>query len=73
MGNKEVESGFLSGPFLSAEAVTEELGRADWLASPRFILYQGAHGKPRVIDDAKSSGLNDAYTSGEQLRLQGGS
>ena len=70
MGNKEVESGFLSGPFFSAEAVTEELGRADWLANPRFILYQGAQGKPRVIDDAKSSGLNDAYTSGEQLRLQ---
>ena len=70
MGNKEVEAGFLSGPFFSAKAVTEELGRADWLANPRFILYQGAHGKPRVIDDAKSSGLNDAYTSGERLRLQ---
>ena len=70
MGNKEVEAGFLSGPFHSAKAVTEELGRSDWLANPRFILYQGAKGKPRVIDDAKSSGLNDAYTSGEQLRLQ---
>ena len=61
MGNKEVEAGFLSGPFHSAKAVTEELGRSDWLANPRFILYQGAKGKPRVIDDAKSSGLNDAY------------
>ena len=70
MGDKEVQSGFLSGPFHSPEEVTEALGRADWLANSRFVLYQGIRAKPRVIDDAKSSGLNDAYSSGEKLKLQ---
>ena len=62
--------GFLSGPYSSPEEVTAELGRSDWLVNPRFVLYQGSKAKPRVIDDAKSSGLNDTYSSGERLRLQ---
>ena len=70
MGLKEVDLGFLSGPYASAAEVSKELGRTDWIANPRFVLYQGSKGKPRVIDDAKSSGLNDTYSSGERLRLQ---
>ena len=70
LGDKEVGMGFLSGPYSSPDEVTAELGRSDWLVNPRFVLYQGSKAKPRVIDDAKSSGLNDTYSSGERLRLQ---
>ena len=70
LGEKEVGMHFLSGPYRSPDEVTAELGRSDWLANPRFVLYQGTQAKPRVIDDAKSSGLNDTYSSGERLRLQ---
>ena len=59
-----------SCPFRSPEAVTEVLGRSDWLANPQFVLYQGVKGKPRIINDAKLSGLNDTYSLGEKLRLQ---
>ena len=70
LSNKEVQAGFLEGPFSSPEAVSEHLGRSDWLATPRFLLYQGQRAKPRCIDDAKASGLNATYSALEKLELQ---
>ncbi|CAJ1451490.1 unnamed protein product [Effrenium voratum] len=66
---EEVAAGFLDGPYSEA-SLTAKLGNPDWLVSPRFVLYQGARRKVRVIDDAKRSGLNRAYTSTFKLRLQ---
>ena len=67
---KEVQAGFLEGPFSSPGAVSDHLGRSDWLATPRFLLYQGNKAKPRCIDDAKASGLNTTFSSLEKLELQ---
>ena len=36
----------------------------------RFLIRQGASGKPRVIDDCRRSGLNNAFIVTEQLRLE---
>ena len=38
--------------------------------NPRFVLYQGENSKVRIIDDAKVSSLNAAYTSVIKLQLQ---
>ena len=48
---KELEAGFLKGPFESEEAVSAFLGCNDWPLSQRFLLLQGAELKPRVIDN----------------------
>ena len=65
----EVEAGFLQGPFTEQE-MTDHLGRSDWLLNPRFALHQGNGGKVRVIDDARQSALNCAYSSTVKLQLQ---
>ena len=54
---KEVDLGFLVGPFESEAAVTEHLGVADWSMSQRFLLLQGEEQKPRVIDNYRDSGV----------------
>lgn len=66
---KEVELGFLSGPF-TEEEVSEELQCQNWSASKRFLLLQGEEQKPRVIDDLKASGVNAAFGSTSYLNLQ---
>ncbi|CAE7310483.1 unnamed protein product [Symbiodinium sp. KB8] len=58
--NEEVRRGELEGPF-SEEEVTQHFGSKEWLLNPRFALYQGVKMKLRVIDDAKRSGLNEAF------------
>ena len=70
LGAAEVESGFISGPYRSEDEVTKAAGRSDWIATPRFVLLQGARAKPRVIDDCRASGLNASFSSTERLRLQ---
>ncbi|CAE7283062.1 unnamed protein product, partial [Symbiodinium sp. KB8] len=70
LGASEVQAGFVSGPFRSEQEVSAALGRSDWVATPRFVLLQGAKAKPRVIDDCRASGLNSSFSSTERLRLQ---
>ena len=36
----------------------------------RFVLFQGSNQKVRVIDDAKESAVNSAYSSTVKLQLQ---
>ena len=66
---EEVEAGFLVGPFSEAD-MTEHCATSSWVLNPRFVLYQGESRKVRVIDDAKTSALNTAYTSTVKLELQ---
>ncbi|CAE7239379.1 unnamed protein product, partial [Symbiodinium sp. CCMP2456] len=56
----EVKRGEIEGPF-SEDQISEHFGSSAWLLNPRFALYQGAKLKLRVIDDARQSGLNEAY------------
>ena len=70
LGAAEVESAFISGPYRSEDEVTQAVGRPDWIATPRFVLLQGARAKPRVIDDCRASGLNASFSSTERLHLQ---
>ena len=65
----EVEKGFLQGPYTEAE-MTVLLGTESWSLNPRFVLFQGANNKVRVIDDAKQSSVNAAYSSTVKLQLQ---
>ena len=58
----EVERGFLQGPY-SEDEMSVLLGTEDWSLNPRFVLFQGASNKVRVIDDAKQSSVNAAYSS----------
>ena len=58
--DEEVRRGELEGPF-SEQEVTRHFGSKEWLLNPRFALYQGVKMKLRVIDDAKRSGLNEAF------------
>ena len=64
----EVERGFLQGPYTQQEL--DVLLGEDWSLNPRFALFQGANNKIRVIDDAKQSGVNSAYSSMVKLQLQ---
>ena len=66
---EEVSAGFLVGPF-GEDDMTQHFGTSQWLLNPRFVLYQGEARKVRVIDDAKASSLNAAYTSTVKLELQ---
>ena len=66
----EVARGYLLGPYDSEDQVSTELGREDWLLNSRFVLLQGTQQKPRVIDDARRSGLNGSFTITEKLELQ---
>eukprot|EP00438_Fugacium_kawagutii_P019357 Skav210201 [mRNA] locus=scaffold1264:141588:142514:- [translate_table: standard] len=65
---KEVEMGFLDGPYSEAD-LDKYYGHQKWLLNPRFALHQGLD-KVRVIDDAKASALNCAYSSTFKLQLQ---
>ena len=67
--NDEVKRGFLQGPY-SEDEVSVLMGTPDWSLNPRFILFQGDGGKVRVIDDARKSSVNAAYTSTTKLQLQ---
>ena len=64
----EVERGFLRGPY--SEQEMDVLLGEDWSLNPRFALFQGANNKIRVIDDAKQSCVNSAYSSTVKLQLQ---
>ena len=65
----EVERGFLQGPYNEAE-MSVLMGSEDWSLNPRFVLFQGANNKVRVIDDAKQGSVNAAYSSTVKLQLQ---
>ena len=65
----EVDQGFLVGPFTEAQ-MDANYSHQKWLTTPRFVLYQGPSRKVRVIDDAKASALNPAYSSTFKLQLQ---
>ena len=65
---KEVGLGFLEGPFTESQ-LDSFYGHQKWLLNPRFALRQRLN-KVRVIDDAKASSLNTAYSSTFKLQLQ---
>ena len=66
---EEVHRGFLQGPYTEDE-MTVLMGSEDWTLNPRFVLFQGANNKVRVIDDAKQGAVNAAYSSTVKLQLQ---
>ena len=66
---EEVQRGFLQGPYTEDE-MTVLMGSEDWTLNPRFVLFQGANNKVRVIDDAKQRAVNAAYSSTVKLQLQ---
>ena len=67
---KEKELGFIDGPFTSSE-IDSKLGCTDWTASQRFLLLQGEDAKPRIIDNFRTSAVNDCYGSSSYLALHG--
>ena len=66
--SKEVELGFLEGPFASEQEVSEYLGTDRWLAVRRFVIKQGQ--KYRPIDDGHECQLKEAYSSSIRLKMQ---
>ena len=54
--NQEVQRGFLKGPYDDLRQVQLETGCDSILVNRRFLLVQGEAGKPRAIDDCKTSG-----------------
>ena len=68
---KECEKGYIKGPFESLQQVQEQLGTQQICLTRRFVIMQGSGDeiKPRVIDDAKESAVNSAYTALEKLEL----
>ena len=64
-----MEKGFLQGPYSEAE-MSVLMGTECWSLNPRFVLFQGTNQKVRVIDDAKQSAVNLAYSSTAKLQLQ---
>ena len=66
--NAEVERG--KGPYDSLDQVRKVTGCRDLVVNRRFLLIQGEAGKPRAIDDCKTSGLNAAYVQNNKLILQ---
>ena len=65
----QVKRGFLQGPY-TEDDMTVLLGSENWTLNPRFVLFQGANNKVRVIDDAKQRSVNAAYSSTVKLQLQ---
>lgn len=65
----EVKLGFLEGPY-SEDEMSVLLGTDQWSFNPRFVLFQGASKKVRIIDDAKKSCPNNAFSSTVKLQLQ---
>ena len=68
--NQEVQRGFLKGPYENLGQLMRETGCPSILVNRRFLLIQGEAGKPRAIDDCKTSGLNSAFTQNNKLVLQ---
>ena len=66
----EVQAGFMTGPYRSEGEVSAQLGTSVWSLSPRFLLRQGEEGKIRIIDDLKSSAVNQAFGASSYLDLQ---
>ena len=66
---KELEAGYLQGPYHTEEEVTQALGTPFWSLNPRFALNQGEDQKVRVIDDFKASAVNQAFSSSSYLDL----
>ena len=58
---KELDAGFLRGPFESEAGVSEFLGRNDCSLSQIFLLLQGAELKPRVIDNLEGVGSQRSF------------
>lgn len=65
---KEVELGYLEGPYTEAE-LDSLFGFTSWSSSRRFLLLQGEEKKPRVIDDFSMSAVNEAFGSSSYLDL----
>lgn len=59
----------LFGPY-SEDEMSVLLGTDQWSFNPRFVLFQGASKKVRIIDDAKKSCPNNAFSSTVKLQLQ---
>ena len=68
---KDVEDGFLAGPFEDEDAVRKHLCCHQFVASRRFLLEQGTPEKKkhRAIDNYKEGGVNEAYSALEKLSL----
>ena len=65
---EEVSLGFLEGPFVSEQEVSNILGHSKWRIMRRFVIEQGS--KLRPIDDGLEAQLNAAYSSTIRLDLQ---
>ena len=65
----EISRGFLQGPY-SEDEMTVLQEDEKWSLNHRFVLFQGTSGKVRVIDDARRSAVNSAYSSTIKLQLQ---
>ena len=65
----EISRGFLQGPY-SEDEMTVLQEDEKWSLNPRFVFFQGTSGKVRVIDDARRSAVNSAYSSTIKLQLQ---
>ena len=63
----EVDMGFLEGPFESISDVQNVVDASSFVCSRRFVIIQS--GKPRVIDDLRESGINEAFTIVDRLSL----
>ena len=66
---EEVKMGFLEGPY-NEEEMSVLLETDQWSLNPRFVLFQGSSRKVRIIDDAKKSCVNEAFSSTVKLQLQ---
>ena len=66
---RELQRSCLSGPYSTEDEVSHMLGTSDWSLNKRFVLLQGEEQKPRVIDNCRDSGVNEAYGSASYLAL----
>ena len=68
---REVQEGFLQGPFNDEQEVQAALQAQSFVGNRRFVIDQSSPTKVkfRVIDDLKESGVNAAYHSLERLEL----
>ncbi len=66
---KELDLGFLHGPFHTESEVSQFLGGDSWVLTKRFALLQGEEQKARIIDNCKESRINEAFGSSSHLAL----
>ena len=66
---KELDLGFLHGPFHTESEVSQYLGGDSWVLTKRFALLQGEEKKARIIDNCKESRINEAFGSSSHLAL----